>query len=262
MSRTLGLGINRASTVNKVIKSPNAPDDNTSVIDVQEIVATDQRPGSSNGFTSPNHGDQSKRKRVDEPLVKKKRPTSNYNIFGSALTGLSNKKDVKKLEMEITNLNNQIKSLRMNLRAELDLKGRLGKLMKAKEFKIAELQMRLDTTEKNLLGLEEEKTKAEITLVNNKERATYVINRMKEEMAEKEQRITSLELQLGNVKKDLRFAMTEISRTKSLETEINRAQIKLELDELKKKEDLARARRLNLVKLLGDGYLKTVQKNA
>ena len=97
-----------------------------------------------------NHGYQHKRKQLDKPLITNKHPSTVHNAFGSVLKGLTDKKDEKRLEIEIMNPNNQIKSLRTNLCAELELKGKLGKLMKAKEFKIAELEMRLDTAEKNL----------------------------------------------------------------------------------------------------------------
>ena len=47
MSRTLGLGVNKVNNV-PLTKSSNV-DDNVEIIDVQEIVATDQFPRTSEG---------------------------------------------------------------------------------------------------------------------------------------------------------------------------------------------------------------------
>ena len=181
MSRTLGVSVDIRERIGSRTNQ-QANEQSAEVLDVQGVEGFDQQPGPSSSTLDTQDSRQTKTKRKRTLLGKLR---SDKSPFGTALRGLANKKDAKNLELEIGNLNNQLKSLRKNLRSEIELKGKLGKLIKSREFKIAELQMQLDSERGKLETMERVKTETEASLKNSKEKAQFIMNMMKEDLVSK-----------------------------------------------------------------------------
>ena len=112
--------------------------------------------------------------------------------FGSALSGRKSRREVEHLNLEVSNLNGQIRSLRSNLKAELELKGKMAMKIKKKDGHITELVGENGVYRERVQMLEEARRKDECELKNLKRKAEQVMEGLRDENHNKEDRIAEL----------------------------------------------------------------------
>ena len=226
-----------------------------------ENVRMDQVPGPSRELRAKKSG--------DELEVKSRRKGStrgNINMaedsFGSALNGRKGTSDAKQLKLEVTNLGNQVRSLRSNLRAEIELKGRIAKALKKKECRIVELSGEVEGYQDKVKTLEE--TNSGLMGENKaiKRKADQQMVRVLTELKEKDEKRKEMGQVIEGQRMDLSFVAGELSRVKKAEAVRVRCKLEEDIEQANKEEILCRKRRKNLMNLLGEGILIRQRRKA